>query len=271
MRALWISRVTRGLNREHPVARLLSRAYGAGLNALYGETGIAWATNGENIRIHPSLRGKVQPFNEYEVFAFLKEGIKPGHVIFDVGTFIGIYAVFEARWSAPSGRVVAFEPTAKNWPWIEAHLRMNGVQDRVELIKAAAGDTSGVTRFHQHVTDSDQNSVFPLLVPAASRVTEVPMVTLDEIADRLNLVPDWIRMDVQGFEVSVLRGARTILARKGRPVRIVAEVHPGIWSLNGLDAGQVTDALHDMGLAVKPIGSSAELFPDGGHVELVRA
>jgi len=148
---------------------------------------------------------------------------------------------------------------------------MNGVDGRVELIKAAAGETPGLTRFHQHLVDSDQNSVFPLLTPAQSRVTEVPMVTLDETADRLQLAPDWIRMDVQGFELSVLRGARKILARPGTPVRIVAEMHPHIWSLNGFGGEQVKEGLRDLGLAVKPIGSSTEEFPDGGHVELVRA
>jgi FkbM family methyltransferase len=271
MGALWISRVTRGLNRHNPIAQLLSRAYGAGLNSLYGESGIEWSTNGERLRIHPRLRGKIQPRSECDLFAFLKAGIKPGHVIFDVGTFIGTYAVFEALWSGPSGRVVAFEPTAANWPWIQAHLKMNGVESRVVLIKAAAGETSGLTRFHQHLIDSDQNSVFPLLTPAKSRVTEVPMVTLDEIADRLELAPDWIRMDVQGFELSVLRGARKILARQGTPVRIVAEMHPLIWSLNGFDRQQVTEWLRELGLAVKPIGGSTEEYPDGGHVELVRA
>jgi FkbM family methyltransferase len=271
MGALWISRVSRGLNRNNPLARLVSRAYGAGLNALYGETGIEWSTNGERLRIHPRLRGKIQPLSECDLFAFLKAGIEPGHVIFDVGTFIGTYAVFEALWSGPSGRVVAFEPTAANWPWIEAHLKMNGVERRVELIKAAAGERSGLTRFHQHLIDSDQNSVFPLLTPAQSRVTEVPMVTLDEVADRLELAPDWIRMDVQGFELSVLRGARKMLARPGTPVRIVAEMHPHIWSLNGLDRRQVTEGLRELGLAVKPIGASTGEFADGGHVELVRA
>jgi hypothetical protein len=109
------------------------------------------------------------------------------------------------------------------------------------------------------------------VTPAPSRVTDVPMVTLDEIADRLGLTPDWIRMDVQGFELSVLRGARRILARPGTPVRIVAEMHPVIWSLNGLDRRQVKEALRELGLAAKPIGPSTEEFPDGGHVELVRA
>lgn len=268
---LWVSRITRGLDRNHPIARLLSRAYGAGLNAIYGESGIEWSTNGERLRIHPRLRGKIQPLSERDLFAFLKAGIEPGHVIFDVGTFVGTYAVFEALWSGPSGRVVAFEPTAANWPWIQAHVKMNGVERRVELIKAAAGERSGLTRFHQHLVDSDQNSVFPLLTPASSRAVEVPMVTLDEIADRLALAPDWIRMDVQGFELSVLRGARKILARQGTPVRIVAEMHPHIWSLNGLDRRQVRDGLGELGLTVKPIGSSTEEFPDGGHVELVRA
>jgi len=270
MGPLWISRITQGLNRENAVTRVLSRLYGVGLDVLYGTTGIDWETNGEPIRIHPRMRGKIPPANEVELFAVLKEGIQPGHVIFDVGTFIGTYAVFEAKWSGPAGRVVAFEPTAGNWPLIEAHLRMNGVQDRVELIKAAAGDRSGLTRFHQHIKDSDQNSVLQLMTPADSRLSEVPMVTLDEIAERLHLQPDWIRMDVQGFEFSVLRGARKILARRDKPVRIVVELHPGIWALNGLATSDIEEILRDLGLAAKPIEPSTERFPDG-HVELVRA
>lgn len=269
MGPLWISRITEGLNRETAITRVLSRVYGAGLSAFSGARGIPWATNGEPIRIDPRMRGKVPPQNEPALFNLLKAGIKPGQVIFDVGTFIGTYAVFEARWSGSTGRVVAFEPTAKNWPRIEAHLRMNGVDDRVELIKAAAGDRSGVTRFHQHITESDQNSVFPLLTPADSRLGEVPMVTLDEIAERLNVQPDWIRMDVQGFELSVLRGARKILARRGKDLRIVVEMHPGIWALNGLSTGDIEAGLHDLGLTPRPIEPSAERLPDG-HVELLR-
>src|SRR6185295_15544157 len=126
------------------------------------DTGIDWAINDEHIRIHPRFRGKLPPRSEVELFAFLKAGIKPGHIVFDVGTFIGTYAVCEAKWAGPTGRVVAFEPTARNWPVIRAHLKMNGVADRVVLIEAAAGDTSGHTRFHQHPRDSDQNSILPL-------------------------------------------------------------------------------------------------------------
>jgi FkbM family methyltransferase len=269
MGPLWISRITRRLNRENSVTRVLSRLYGSGLNALYGTTGIEWSINGEPIRIHPKLRVTIPPVNEPDLFAVLREGIQPGHIVFDVGTFVGTYAVFEAKWSGSTGRVVAFEPTAGNWPWIEAHLRMNGVRDCVELIKAAAGDKSGLTQFHQHIKESAQNSVLQLVTPADSRLSEVPMVTLDEVADRLNLQPDWIRMDVQGFEFDVLRGARKILARRDKPLRILVELHPVIWALNGLAMSDIEEALHDLGLAPKPIGPSTERFPDG-HVELVR-
>jgi FkbM family methyltransferase len=265
----WLSKLTRGLDRERGAGRVLSRVYGAGLNWFYGDGGIDWITNGEHVRIHPAVRGKIPPLNEVELFTFLKDGVRPGQVVFDVGTFIGTYAVFEARWVGPGGRVVAFEPTAKNWPMIEAHLKMNGVADRVELIRAAAGDRSGHTTFYQHHRDSDQNSVLPLLTEAGT-ATRVPMVTLDEIAETLNLMPDWIRMDVQGFEVSVLRGAQRILAQTDKPVRIVVELHPGIWSLNGSSVSDVREALRALGLAVKPIPPATELFPDGGHVELVR-
>jgi len=257
------------LDRSHPLVSRLSRTYSAALNVLYGRSGVDWCTNGEHIRIDPRFRGKIQPANETEVFALLKNGIKPGQIIFDVGTFIGTYAVFEARWSGPTGRVIAFEPTAMNWPRIQAHLRMNGVEGRVDLIKAAAGATSGRTQFNEHHRDSDQNSVFPLLGQARSRSTEVPMVTLDEISMRLNVIPDWIRIDVQGFELSVLRGARRILGRAPASLRIVVEMHPSIWTLQGFGPREVGDGLRELGLTAQPIMPGTDPFADG-HVELIR-
>jgi FkbM family methyltransferase len=140
-------------------------------------------------------------------------------VYLDVGANDGLYTLFASRLVGPTGRVLAFEPSGREFSRLEANLRLNGIQN-VRALKAAAGDRSGVATLkvagfgHEgHNTlgafayDTEQQSL-----------EEVPVVTLDDSvhAERVAHV-GMIKIDAEGAELAVLKGAQRIL-RTHRPL-----------------------------------------------------
>jgi hypothetical protein len=96
----------------------------------------------------------------------------------------------------------------------------------------------------------------------------VRIVTIDDTCRDLGCAPDWIRIDVQGFEFEVLEGASGMLRdRRGR-VRVVAEMHPDQWPDYGIDAREVPDRLAALGLRARSLVSGEDAFAQGAHAIL---
>ena len=230
--------------------------------------GLRWRVNGEPLRVHPDVRVLVPRESEPALFRFLRETIRPGDRVLDVGSFLGTYSVFEARWAGPSGQVVAFEPTAASRAVLEHHLQMNGVSDRVTVVPAAVSDRARTAELLEHRypytnrirTDADRES--------ETSTARVDVVTLDETCARLNVVPDVIRMDVQGAEFHALQGAREIIrAGRGR-LRVVVEMHPDEWPLFGVDLAAGQAILSSLGLTAEAIEPGLGCFGQGDHALL---
>jgi FkbM family methyltransferase len=136
-----------------------------------------------------------------------------GSVIFDVGAQAGYYTLLAARLVGGSGRVVAFEPLPRNLEFIEAHIRLNGLQN-VMVVPAAAAQSPGSARFQD-----DPTSYMGRLSATGNR--DVRVETLDRVAAGLKIRVDVIKIDVEGGEAEVLLGAEQIL-RVDRPVVFLA-------------------------------------------------
>lgn len=94
------------------------------------------------------------------------------------------------------------------------------------------------------------------------------MVTLDGLCAARGVTPDWIRMDVQGAEFDVLRGAMEVIrAGRGR-LRWIVEMHPVEWPLFGVEARSVVALLAQMGLHVENLRPGAVDFDEGDHALL---
>lgn len=146
--------------------------------------------------------------------------VAPGTVFFDVGAHVGFYTLLASSLVQQSGKVIAFEPFPRNIQYLEKHLTMNGVQN-VALFKAAVSDHAGKAAFQEGPTSSmgQINEKGELVVE---------MVALDDLFLKgLVPLPDYIKIDVEGAELSVLAGARHILT-VGRPTIFLATHGPEI-------------------------------------------
>ena len=254
------------LGRNGRAVRIFRPAYSAWLNAAYGRRGLPWRLNGEPLRIHPAVRHLIPQDNERPLFEYLRAGIRPGDLVFDIGAFLGTYALFEARWSGPHGRVVAFEPSPFSFSMLGRHLAMNGLgPDRVDARHAAVAASVGRQTLVAFEEEPYRNH---LAANGTSGQVSVNVLTVDTMCSELGRVPDWIRMDVQGLEFDVLQGAReAIRAARGR-VKIVVETHPDQWPDFGIDPAEAHDRFAALGLRARPITGAERLFTQGGHTIL---
>lgn len=139
--------------------------------------------------------------------------LSPKDLVFDVGCHHGCSTVFLARHAA---MVVAVEPNHTNVAIIGKNVFLNDVSN-VRVCHAAAGHTSGKTA----IQTENSNAIVLMSKPRRAASAEVDVVPLDDLAQRYGF-PDLFKIDVEGFEAHVLRGARQILKR--RP-KIALEVH----------------------------------------------
>lgn len=233
------------LGRQGRFTQTLRPMYSSWLRAAYGRQGLPWQVNGDPIRIDPGVRHLVPRENEVQLFEFLRAHVRPGQTVLDIGAFLGTYAIVEARWVGETGRVLAFEPSPSSFALLQHHLKINGLEPpRVEARCAAVGARRECRVLLLDETEPYRNTIAPDV--GTSVGIAVDMLTVDDICARLDRPPDWIRMDVQGFEFDVLRGAEQLL-KDGR-VRIVAEMHPGQWPEYGVDPREAFDVFASLGV-----------------------
>lgn len=260
-------RVVSHLGRQSAIVRTLQPLYGLGLRAAYGRRGLPWRVNGQLFRIDPRVRRLVPHENEAALFEFLRVNIRPGDVVFDIGSFLGVYAMLAARAVGPEGRVIAFEPSAPTFRMLGRHARMNGLTERIDARCAAVG----ARRQRRTLVMFDDEPYRNLIAAEGGDGASVDVVTVDEVCDAIGHLPDWIRMDVQGLEFDVLRGAaRTLRAARGR-LRIVAEMHPAQWPSYGMTRADLPAVLSELGLRARSLTPGDDPFQQDGHAVLESA
>ena len=96
----------------------------------------------------------------------------------------------------------------------------------------------------------------------------MPVTTLDAFCDARGIEPDWIVMDIEGYEFAALEGAQRVIARRGDRLHIVAEFHPSLWPLAGWSAQEGRRLLERLALSVAPVGPPRDVWQAHGTVHL---
>jgi FkbM family methyltransferase len=181
------------------------------------------------------LRGQY----EQEEICFVRSLLKPGDSAIDVGGHIGFFTVQMAAAVGPDGRVYAFEPLDSNANLLERSIAENGFGDRVRFQRAAVGADPGTATLTFPVETLNSGGAYLLRngsTPlAGNQKRDVPLVALDAL--ELRRPVRFIKMDVEGAEPQVLRGAARILT-EDKPV-ILSELHPTqLERASGVTAGE---------------------------------
>lgn len=154
-------------------------------------------------------------------------GIDRGRkVVLDVGGNIGTGPV-EAVCTYGFERAIAFEPHPENWKVLRINTILNGSEDKVTLVNAAVADEEGTASLSVSSKNSGAHSLSGGDVREIGTI-EVPTVTIDGLVARGELDPDAVSllwMDIEGYEVHALQGARCLVERS---VPFVMELNPPV-------------------------------------------
>jgi FkbM family methyltransferase len=174
--------------------------------------------------------GRLRPCaKEPETVGWLLSHRGRGAVLYDIGANVGAYSLIAAK-SDPATRVVAFEPGYSTYPRLVENVTLNGLDDRVQALQVALGDRTGLSTFEYATTDPGAAD-HPGIVPGPSgRVAtrhSVLCYRLDDLISSFDLPePTLFKLDVDGAEVAVLRGAPATLAAPAL-VSVLVEVREG--------------------------------------------
>lgn len=149
---------------------------------------------------------------EPQATRYLQSILRPSWTVVDIGANIGYYALQEAK---VVKNVIAIEPTPNSYKALEVNVALNRCVN-IETWQMAIGDHNGKVGF-EISRACNWNSVSP----GNAGDMQVQMIRLDELLDGRWV--DYVRMDVEGYEMSVLRGMEQTL-RKKKPGMFI-EVH----------------------------------------------
>ena len=137
--------------------------------------------------------------------------IKPGDVVLDVGAHIGCFTLKAAKEVGPSGKVVSFEPSSENFKLLSLNVSSNN-DSNAKLFKVAVGSEPGAAKRHLGNRKGTNSLLSDASIDQVG-IEEVPIRTLDSVAEELKLSKvSFLKIDVEGFELEVLKGARNILS-----------------------------------------------------------
>jgi len=191
----------------------------------------------------PSTSNWQSLFSRYEknVGAAIKSNLSTGSTFFDIGANVGWFTLFASRIVGPLGHVYSFEPSPDAYARLSENVR--GLKN-VHTFKYGIGNKDGELEFA--FQDASMGASFIEAVAEITkhfsphtpiRKTRVEIRKIDSLLSQ-SKPPDLVKIDVEGFELEVLKGAANLLSQ--RPALIV-EIHPRQLKLSD---GSETEIFH---------------------------
>jgi FkbM family methyltransferase len=251
------------LGRESWMVRSTRPAYESMLDLIYRRNGMPWLINGVEYRISPHQRHRLGGDYDSAVADFFRAHLRSGQTCFDIGANVGVYVMQFAKWVQPSGRVVAFEPNPDTRKVLESHIQMNGISDRVTIVPCAVGKTAGTATLYAAGVDgmSRLNAPNSAIADKVHPVS-VPVISVDDYIRQSGVKPDVLLVDIEGFEIAAIAGAKQLIQEK-RDLLIVVEMHPSVWSSADTTRSGAEDLLNELQLT--PIPLQGQLDPLNDH------
>jgi FkbM family methyltransferase len=157
---------------------------------------------------------------------------KSGEIVVDVGAHIGLYSLIAAKKVGPSGKVIAIEPDPENCTLLQMNLELNGLTN-VTILKHAAFSSSSTLKLYLPGKERGFTKLSTIMPSRAvtEDYLEVAATTLDQLMLHQGITEvNWIKIDVEGAELEVLKGATATLSVSTN-IALLIEVH----NVNNMD------------------------------------
>lgn len=151
--------------------------------------------------------------------------LKPGDVFYDIGANVGFFSIVAAKLVGQNGKVYAFEPGTNNANAIRHNAQLNNFS-QIEIIEKAVSDTSGQGRLLLAKYSGGHALATADAPPDLAGEVTVDLVSIDDlIAQNKIAPPNFVKIDVEGAELDVLKGMKETI--KNHQPTIIYEVDDG--------------------------------------------
>ena len=181
---------------------------------------------------------------EKRISEIIGKYIKDDSIIFDVGSNFGFFTM-QASKKATKGKIYAFEPVPESFGYLERNIKINNLENHVTGIWAAVSDKQGTIRITTNKFGG--NHILNRIRSGSAKNTAiVKSMTIDSFCakNKINRL-DLLKCDVEGAELMVLRGAKSMIKRC-MPI-IILEIQEN-WAMRfGYAPSEIFDLLKDLG------------------------
>src|SRR5215204_1395193 len=154
---------------------------------------------------------------------------KEGDIVVDIGAHIGLYTIISSKRVGANGKVVAIEAHPGNFEMLNSNIKLNQLTNVIPLNYAVHSKETKVKLYLPSGESgfTKYNTIMPNWINAQEKFVEVNANTLDYLL-QLNEIRqeevNWIKIDVEGAEFEVLKGASNVLS-KSKDIAILMELH----------------------------------------------
>jgi len=236
---------------------------------VYGRRGEPYRVAGRTLRYVPGSRpvrlsyanaaNLISRYDALQVKLFSTQ-LAEGDTAVDVGAHGGQYTLVMAAMCGQTGRVVSFEPDPYARKLLQRNLALNPLVKPPIVEACAVSDRSGYSTLYTRYGNSQSSLARSAVEPSGSYTSEeirVPTVSLDEYLLAVRLPePRWVKIDTEGAEVLVLRGARHLLSSGAG---IVCELHPYAWPELGSTVLELKTIVAASGRTIRYLDQSGEM------------
>lgn len=174
----------------------------------------------------------------------IQNEIHRGYTCVDIGANIGYYALQESRLVGNLGKVYAIEPVKESLDLLKRNIEVNHYKN-IECYQLACGENNRQDVIHVS-PKRNWSSMYPSNSRQFVRDDTIEVVTLDKFLENRQY-PDFIRMDVEGYEYEIVKGMTLLLADK-RPLKLFIEYHLDILRDKTVALAQI---LKEAGMEIK--------------------
>lgn len=184
----------------------------------------------------------------------------PGDKAVDVGANFGWYTILLAK-CVENGLVVSYEPNPHSYKILQENIRLNDFSSTVNTKSVCVGNHEGLVALN--VESSRDSGLAHVQLSSDDEVSHVPTVRLSSELDRYKGRIAFIKIDVEGFEFSVLEGSKSLLEVDNQPI-IQIELNDEALHRAGTTRFHVLEFLSDMNYKFWDIKEAGELFRTNG-------
>ncbi|MEO5690815.1 MAG: FkbM family methyltransferase [Candidatus Saccharimonadales bacterium] len=169
---------------------------------------------GSDFYIDPNDRSYVPTmvagyYEKHELDLF-EDIVQRSKVFLDIGANVGMYSVLAVNKNSKV-KCYAFEPVKENSDLLAKNLRANQITDQVTVVKKAVSETEGIATIY---LDAKSSGMHSLAIDHGSIKRRVPTISVDKFCSNEAIVPDLIKIDVEGHEPSVFAGMSKVLGNQ---------------------------------------------------------